>query len=110
MCQLSVYTDIIQEYVKGKGCVDKCKTPAYFKHGQCQCPDKGQYYDEHYGCKDRCPAGTSYDWHKKECKCDTYGQVYDKSQKKCYTPCKGKDVKLVWKNYQPTCVCTKEGY
>jgi hypothetical protein len=99
-----------KEYVKGKGCVDKCKTPAYFKHGECKCPDRGQYYDEHYGCKDRCPAGTSYDWHKKECKCDTYGQVYDKSQKKCYTPCKGKDVKLVWKNYQPTCVCTKEGY
>lgn len=97
-----------EDYVKGTGCVPKCKPPAYFKKGYCVCPKKDQYYDKTEGCKDRCPAGTKYDWFKKECKCIKWGQIYDKEHKQCYKPC-GKNEKLIWDYGRPKCVC-KEGY
>ncbi|KAK0390104.1 hypothetical protein NLU13_3677 [Sarocladium strictum] len=83
----------------GKECAPICKgDDVIYKQDQCKCTKPSQYYDETYGCKNRCDGDATYDWHKKECKC-SYGKDYVKG-----TGCVDKCIKPAYFK-KDQCVC-----
>jgi hypothetical protein len=79
-------------YVPCKGKYVKDEWSGYPAVHTCTCKKPGFIYDESKGgCYYPCPADSTYDWHAKECKCDTYGFII--KDDKCVAPCVGENVK-----------------